>query len=176
MHQLTQRNRSLRAIPGGTGGVTAIELVVTLVVVTILVAIALPTFTTTLEFFRLDGAARQIAGDLRYAQSLAVSRGTRFRLYSGVDSCTTQSGQSRYRIQQSTNGGVTWTAITECYLLSSEYSGATLTSITGAGGVQFNSRGACQNCAGADILVTVSSPSGGARTLQVRPTGSVWVP
>ncbi|MCI0371382.1 MAG: hypothetical protein L0214_08365 [candidate division NC10 bacterium] len=175
MHELTQRNRSSRAIPGGTGGVTTVELVVALVIGAILVAVALPLFTTTVQLSRLDGAARQIAGDLRRAQSLAVTRGGWFRLYSGTDSCTTQSGQSRYRIQQSINGGGTWTAFTECYLLSSEFPGATLTSITSAGGVQFNSRGACQNCAGADVLVTVSTPSG-ARTLQVRPTGSVWIP
>ena len=49
MHQLTQRNRSSRGIPGGTGGVTVGELVVGLLIAAILAAIALPLFTTTLE-------------------------------------------------------------------------------------------------------------------------------
>ena len=65
MRQVTQRNGSSRAIPGGTGGVTAVELVVALAIVAILAAVALPLFTTTLQFSRLDGAARKIGGDLR---------------------------------------------------------------------------------------------------------------
>ena len=44
MHQVRQRNCSSRAIPGGTGGVTAVELVVGLVIAAILAAIALPLF------------------------------------------------------------------------------------------------------------------------------------
>ena len=180
MHQLTQRNRSSRAIPGGTGGVTTIELLVALVIAAILTAVSLPLFATTLQFSRLDGAARKIGGDLRYVQSLAVSQGNLFRIHSG-DEGSVQPG--RYRIEKSTDGGGTWTGITQWYLLSTEFTGASLASIkNNAGGtiyeVRFNSRGTCVNCiTGGNtppLVVSVSSPSG-TRTVQVRTTGSVSI-
>ncbi|MGH7406688.1 MAG: pilus assembly FimT family protein [Candidatus Methylomirabilales bacterium] len=192
MRQVTQRNRSSRAIPGDTGGVTVVELVVGLLIAGILVAVALPLFSTIFEFSRLDGAARKIAGDLRYTQSLAVTRGGLFRLNTATSACTTVSGQTRYRIEWDPvelpplPPVAAWQAFTECYLLSSEFRGATLTSITGSGGapaitlVRFNSRGICENCTGGGvtppIIVRVSNPSGTTRDVQVRTTGSVRIP
>ncbi|MGH7394333.1 MAG: pilus assembly FimT family protein, partial [Candidatus Methylomirabilales bacterium] len=70
-----------------------------LLIAGILVAVALPLFSTIFEFSRLDGAARKIAGDLRYTQSLAVTRGGLVRLNSGTGACATQAGQARYRIE-----------------------------------------------------------------------------
>jgi Tfp pilus assembly protein FimT len=142
---------------------------------------------------RLDGAASKVAGDLRYTQFLAVSRGNMFRLVTAVGSCTTQSGQTRYRIERSTDGGGSWspindTTITEktnaarCYRLSSEFPGAALASITGTPSapavteIRFNSRGTCTNCTGGGVTpplrVTITAPFG-QKVVQVRTSGSV---
>lgn len=166
-------------------GFTAVELVIVMLLVGILAAVSLPLFMTIMQSYRLDGAARNVAGDLRYAQSLAVARGGFYRLHSGDEGGVNQPG--RYRLEQSASVAGPWTPVTdasgsgEWYLLSSEFVGASLQSIRdNAGGtmyqVQFNSRGACANCAGISlpIVVTVSSTSG-TRTVQVRSAGSVSI-
>ena len=174
-------------------GFNAAELMIVVLVMGIMGAAATPLVNRVIAKNRLEGAASQIAGDLRYVQSLAVSRGNLFRLVTATGSCTTQSGQTRYRIERSTNGGASWAAITDatiaekttasqCYLLSAQYAGAALVSITGSPSspalteVRFNSRGTCTNCTGggvtAPLRVTVSAPFG-TKIIQVRTTGSV---
>lgn len=183
MNQTRRRNRGSCEIGRGGGGFNAAELLIVVAIVAILSAISLPLLNNVIARNRLEGAAWKIGGDLRYTQSLAVSRGGLFRLNSATAACTTVSGQTRYRIQQSTDGGTNWTPFTECYLLSSEFQGAVLASIAGSPGgplteVRFNSRGVCTSCTGGGvtppIVFTVSSGFG-TRTVQVRPTGSVSI-
>jgi Tfp pilus assembly protein FimT len=191
MRQRTEPERLSAKVSRDTRGFNAAELAVVVLLVGIMGVVATPLVNKVIDKNRLDGAASKIAGDLRYAQSLAVSRGNMYRLVTDTGSCTTQSGQTRYRIERSTDGGASWSAITDatiaekttasqCYRLSSEFPGATLASITGTPSsptvteVRFNSRGTCTNCTGANppLRVTVSSPYG-TKIVQVRTTGSV---
>jgi len=59
---------------------TLIELLTVLVIAATLAAAAMPALAATLESFQVDGLARQIATDLRYAQMLAVKEGVRHRV------------------------------------------------------------------------------------------------
>lgn len=161
-------------------GMNAVELMIGLVLAAVLTTISLPLVNNVIANARLDGARRKIASDLRYAQALAVSRGGQFKLNAAAGACAAVSGESRYRIEQDLPGlPVNWTPFTECYRLSSEFQGVTLTSITGTGGgvpeVQFNSRGVCVNCATPQAVVSVTGSSG-PRDIQVRPIGSVNIP
>ena len=185
MRQLTEPVRLSAKLSRDTRGFNAAELAMVVLLVGIMGAVATPLVNNVIQRNRLDGAARKIASDLRYAQSLAVSRGGLFRVNSATGACATVSGQTRYLIQQSTNGGTSWTAFSECYLLSSEFQGAAIASIADSDGgaptitdIQFNSRGTCANCttggATPPVIVTISAASG-TKTVQVRTTGSVSV-
>ena len=72
-------------------GLTLIEMASTLVVVRVTLSAALPSFQQARERRHLDGAAAQLATDLRHARSMAVARGSnlRFAVQQGVlGSCT----------------------------------------------------------------------------------------
>lgn len=185
MQERTVRERRSPKVARDIRGMNAVELVMVVLLVGIMGAVATPLINNVVRRNRLDGAARKIASDLRYAQSLAVSRGGLFRLNTATGTCTTVSGQTRYRIEQFPIGGGAWSAFTECYLLSSEFQGAALASIADSDGgaptitdIQFNSRGTCQNCtsggATPPFIIRIAAASG-TRTVQVRTTGSVSV-
>lgn len=167
---------------GSGRGFTAVELLVAIALTAILAAVSMPVFTAALQNRRLDGAVRKVLGDLRYTQSLAVAQGGFFRFYSGDDPLANKPGQ--YRIERSTTGlPGSWSEVTRWYTLSSEFQGASISSIRDSAGtpltiyeVRFNSRGACANCATLTppIVITVSGASG-TRTIQVRSTGSVRI-
>jgi type IV fimbrial biogenesis protein FimT len=55
-------------------GFTLVEIVIVIVVAGLLMGIAAPRFTTMRNRYRLDAGARQLAGELRRAQTEAVKR------------------------------------------------------------------------------------------------------
>lgn len=55
-------------------GFTLIELMITIAVLAILAAIALPSFQSTLERLRVNGAAENFFADLQYARSEAIKQ------------------------------------------------------------------------------------------------------
>lgn len=162
-------------------GFTAVELLVAIASIAILAAVSMPAFTTTIQNRRLDGATRKIIADLRYAQSMAVARGGLYRLYSGDDPQAGQPG--RYRLEQSIDGGTTWSEFTPWYALSSEFPGAGIVGIKDSAGtpltvyeVRFTSRGSCENPSALTYPINVIvSGEAGMRTTQIRRTGSVRV-
>ncbi len=167
---------------GSRQGFTAVEFLVGLIVTGLFTIVSIPLFTTTLQSLRLNGAARKIAGDLRYAQSLAVAKGGLYRFHSGYDPAAGSPGQ--YRLEQSTDGGTTWSGVTSWYTLSSDFQGVSFSSAKDSSAspvtvyeVRFNSLGSCANCPGltAPIVIAASSSSG-TRTVQVRSAGSVNTP
>ena len=69
-------------IPGKReSGFTLMELMTTIAVFSILAMIAIPTFMSWLPQMRLNGAARQVMGDLMAARMNAVKENNRFRVF-----------------------------------------------------------------------------------------------
>ena len=62
-------------------GFTLAEMIVGIAIVGILAGIAIPTFITQMPKFRLNGAARQIMGDLMAARMQAVSQGRKVKVF-----------------------------------------------------------------------------------------------
>lgn len=90
-------NRQSRA----ASGFTVLELLVAMGVATVLMAIAVPSFSSWLPALRLSAATRQVVADLRGARMKAISQGTSFQLnFSGTayviqkcaGACTNDSG------------------------------------------------------------------------------------
>lgn len=67
------RAKAIAARGGRVGGFTLFELVIILVLVGLLSVVAIPVFLN--EELRVVPAAEQIAGEIRYAQSLAMTHG-----------------------------------------------------------------------------------------------------
>lgn len=71
-------------------GFTLIELLITIVVIAVLVALAAPSFTTTILNQRSDGLSEDLASALQLAKTEAVKRGSRVSLCAaneGGDDC-----------------------------------------------------------------------------------------
>lgn len=62
-------------------GFTLIEMMVVLAIFAIVAAIAIPNFMSLLPGMRLNGAARQVMGDLMAARMNAVKQNNRFRVF-----------------------------------------------------------------------------------------------
>lgn len=66
---------------GETAGFSLTGQLITLALAAILVGIAAPSYLDLLPRHRLNGAARQVAGDLMWARMKAVQRNNRFRVF-----------------------------------------------------------------------------------------------
>lgn len=169
-----------------TTGFTLVELITAVAILFMLVGVAIPTFSSILADWRLTRAVDRVAADLRYVQSQAVTRGGLFRFHHGDD--VGQPG--KYRLEQSTDGGVSWVAMpdqSEWTALSDVYQGSSLQSFKdndGAGAsrhwVAFNSQGAADTTGVSaafvyPLRVTVVAQSGATRDIRVVRTGAVRV-
>jgi prepilin-type N-terminal cleavage/methylation domain-containing protein len=72
--------KTVRVFAGKTRGFTAVELVITVSIVAILAAVAIPGIVGGIQRSGVDGASRRLAEDIRLAQSSAISRGAQTRL------------------------------------------------------------------------------------------------
>ena len=66
---------------GNESGFTLMELILVLVVMGIVAAIAIPAFMGLLPAMRLNGAARQVMGDLMNARMEAVKQNNQFKIF-----------------------------------------------------------------------------------------------
>lgn len=113
------------AAPRTLHGLTLVEMLVTVTVLAILLAIVVPSIQTTLDRRRLIGAADNLLTDLRYAQSESVKRNEVFVM------SLTQGTAWRYSILGPTGSNFASKTVT-----SSDYSGTSLTA--GANAVTFD--------------------------------------
>jgi prepilin-type N-terminal cleavage/methylation domain-containing protein len=72
------RTRSIRPSRAGR---TLLEVMVTLVILTIIMAIVAPRFTGTRKTAQLSAASRDVLARLRYARDQAIVKGTQYRFY-----------------------------------------------------------------------------------------------
>ena len=158
-------------------------------ILTILAFVAMPWFSALMQSYRLNAATLQVASDLRYAQSLAVSNGGYYRFHWGNDALVNQP--NTYRIEKSTIIN-SWPAATAMagsdpnvingwMNIDASFPGINLTTIKDASnttlsGVIFNSRGFSDNPGFTNpVTLSVSATAGPTKTIQVRTTGSVKI-
>jgi Tfp pilus assembly protein FimT len=156
----------------GKPGFTLVQLVIAVALLSILLGFAMPVFETTIARRRLTAALERVAGDVRYAQSLAVKEGNLHRFLT--------DGAGQYRLERSAGA---WAPLIGWYNVSSDYRGSSLQSVRDNGGgaltnITFNSQGAVDVTTGAasyPITLTVAAASGTTGTVRVLRNGVVRI-
>ena len=176
-------------------GFTIIELLLVVAILAILGKLSMPYFTATIESYRLNGAARRVAGDLRLAQSLAVSQGGIYGWHWGGDpNAISPPGASFSRVEKDTGTACSWPAVADTMTtnanvitnwtdLTKELTGITIVSVKDntpatIGGVAFDSRAAPANPCTAvayPLTITIRNTSGTTRTVTVQNAGGVRI-
>jgi MSHA pilin protein MshC len=170
------------------GGFTIVELVMVIVIIGILSVIAHSRFSSFYDL-KLEGAARKLAADIRYAQQVALSQHEAH----GIEFDTTNNRYRLYAVSSGTNvtdpltreagvSGQSWTSgYVVTYNTDPEFEGIDMTSASfgSASILRFTSLGTPQDSVGANLSATGSvgmSLQGYSRTVQVTPnTGQVAV-
>ena len=168
LHQASQISRNR-----GRGGFSAAEFLVVLSVLALLAIVSLPIFAATFKNARLSGAVLQLASDIRYARSLAVSKGGLYGVYTLGNT---------YRIEKSATD-TTWsspTNITNWQDLSTQFVGVTIQNMGNGdpiGGPIFNAIGASVDSANIvrSVNITLADDSA-TKVIQVNPAGNVKIP
>lgn len=165
-----------------TPGFTLVELIITVAILIMMLAVAMPLFFQIIAQRRLTAALEKVVNDLRYVQSLAVTQGVVHRLHSGADGAVGRPGQ--YRLERD-NGVGGWIEIAAWYNPSTDYQGSSLQSITDNLGtniatfdVRFNSQAAVANTGVASypIRLNVVAQNGTSRRVEVLRSGVVRIP
>ena len=149
-------------------GISIIEILMVALALAVLAGMAMPSFLSTLEAYRLRGAAWNLAGDLRLARQKAVSLQLDHRIcFANCDGAAVPAGG--YLLQRKVSAGppavwfvdvrrgdlpdgltLTWSSDAVTYDLKGEASGSTITLTNSAG-----------------TYAVVASPSGRVRACKV---------
>ncbi len=106
----------------GPAGMTLVELLTGLIILTVLTAVGMPGILGSIQRTGVDGASRRLAEDIRRAQSNALTRGVQARLIvfdqTGVVPTTpTPTNDSTkanmYRIEIRSGAAASWPALTD---------------------------------------------------------------
>jgi prepilin-type N-terminal cleavage/methylation domain-containing protein len=132
-------------------GFTLIELIVVIVILLILSAVIAPKITNVITGTRINTAARKIASDIRYAQSLAISAQTTYGVIFNPNPTNT------YSLYQNTSA----TIITNPFsgglytvqLNTGEYDGITIWG-SGSSEVKFDSLGSPTLGGGSSVIIS----------------------
>jgi prepilin-type N-terminal cleavage/methylation domain-containing protein len=157
-------------------GFTVLEMIMVILIVAILAVMSIPRFESYYTI-KLEGAARKLVSDIRYAQRLAIARHETY----GVEFNT---GSDSYRLFRASDNSTATDPLTRSDMIidftaQTEYRGIDLSSANfgGTNKVQFNSLGAPQDGTGSALtstgIVTISY-KGGSKSVTVTPnTGMV---
>ena len=143
-------------------GITLIELMVTLTVITIVLLIAAPSFTEFLAKRRVEGVAHELSTDLQYARSLAVNK--------QIEVTLSRISSTQYEITGTVvEGG---TAVVRTFK-AMQLSGATM---GGSTSVSYEPHRGSRSTTGADPAITVAASGTGATlTVSVNPMGQARI-
>ena len=157
---------------------TLLELLMVMVIMSVLAAIAAPKVTSVISRTRLDAASQKIFADVRYAQSLAMSKRTRtWVVFDDVD-----DRYSVYKGADKASRSLAVDPLTRDVFtinLSDEYPGVTITGVDfgGIAEVQFDSLGTSYD--GDGNLLAVAGGyvelNGGISVKVTRNTGRIFV-
>ena len=143
-------------------GITLIELMVTLTVITIVLLIAAPSFTEFLAKRRVEGVAHELSTDLQYARSLAVNK--------QIEVTLSRISSTQYEITGTVVEGSAAVART---FKAMQLSGATL---DGSTSVSYEPHRGTRSTTGADPAITVAANGTGATlTVSVNPMGQARI-
>ena len=152
-------------------GFSIAELLVVVGLLAIIAAVAMPYLLGAIRGSDFNAAVRQVAGDARFARSLAVSKGGYYRL---------QTQGNSYRLEHS-NSAASWTVpdvISNWQDLSSLYGGVIIQSVSTVDGAIFSSTGASVSSSNAprSVSITLVKPDGTTKVIQIDPPGNVKMP
>ncbi|HEX9897733.1 MAG TPA: type II secretion system protein [Candidatus Methylomirabilis sp.] len=170
-------------------GMTLVELAITIVILGILSAIAVPGILGSIHRTGVDGASRQLTEDIRLAQSNAITRGAQTRLIvfdqSGSvpdpGNLSDPTKANKYRIELRTGPSALWptlndnpstnpNVLTVWQDLGNQYRGV---SVTTSSALLFNSQGFLVNTS-APVNTVLQGP-GGTKTVQTTAIGKAAV-
>lgn len=151
-------------------GFTLIELIIVIVIVSILAA--MPFLNWPSSSISLAGQAQQLANDIRYAQSLAMTKAQRYRL-------VISTGSNSYQILNSAGTAILFSSGSTTVTLNSGISFGTLSNLPNSliafdgNGIPYTTTGSPGTALAADASIPLQS-SGNTTTVVITPlTGRV---
>ncbi|MBU0503671.1 MAG: prepilin-type N-terminal cleavage/methylation domain-containing protein [Candidatus Omnitrophica bacterium] len=155
-------------------GLTIIELIMVIIIIGILAVLALPRFDSFYEI-KLNGAVKKVISDIRYAQQIAISHHTDYRVnFSGNSYNVRRVSDGAYAISPFTRGDLTINFNTD-----QQYKGITISgpNFAGTTDLRFNWLGNPQGGTGGNLTIAgqvTFSYQGNSLTIYVEPgTGRV---
>ena len=167
-------------------GFTLTELVLTVALISITMAIVVPGFATMLQRMRVDGAVRDIVSDVRDARAKAINTGWEYRVV-GYRAASPGPFRNHYRVMARSSPAVTWpadnvdafessTQIAERWVeVGSRHPGVSLKFRRPRFNITFDSRGAAPTAAGSFNPLEIIGEGGQTTTLAVSVVGSVTI-
>lgn len=170
------KRRGISPGSGSSPGFTLIELVVTLAIVGIVAAIAIPGFQVMNASAYCKGAAKTLSTDLAFVKMRAISQGKRTRiLFMNAQSYKFQVDNGSWQDMTDETARDLTAGSSPYYSKDVSFSYSTLSnppSSAGGKDVVFKTTGTCESCGTGSISITVQN-TGNTRKVSVYNTGKI---